>query len=451
MLQNGQRSSVQIQYEPGQQVLSRRIDNEQPYDNAKAPLSRLGEDFPDRPYEPKETSAQPQSPRHNLVSRSGGRHGMRAGEQGMTQHLTNVDIHNPPLEYETGYRPTPESGSKGAGPRSIKREVRSVSPPEAKEAADQFLSSLAPGSDPGHSRAAYPSDRELERRSEVPWEAEPQVKRRRKDFGEDGPYGQWPGEGAAIKRLENDLPVNYVRTGALEPQGVDQMGVSHGPEPRAQYYDQYQPSSHVQIPLKPIRADENPALRYDLQQGDVHGRQETNASILSRPRSGSYTYQATRMPQYGPASVSPHQAPADTALYRPRSPVEEDRGDPVYNAQSPSSRMQSRPQRVVSYDYPQQARYEYVDNGGLRDSQYQQRVEYVRVPVDYEDSRLREPPARYLLSRPVEQLEPEYVRYEQTYTGEPIYERNGQIYRAPPRAYQEQPSRAAPPFTHSYT
>ncbi|KAK4695973.1 hypothetical protein P7C71_g1878, partial [Lecanoromycetidae sp. Uapishka_2] len=84
-------------------------------------------------------------------------------------------------------------------------------------------------------------------------------------------------------------------------------------------------------------------------------------------------------------------------------------------------------------------------------------IKYALRPVaknarneSYEDLGQRES-TRYVVARPVEQTEPQYVRYERTYTDEPVYEQSGSIYHAPARrVYQDQPPRAAQTLQQGY-
>lgn len=438
-IQNGQGSSLQVQYESSRHLLSRRMNDEQTFAiaNANATPSKGGGRYPVAIHTQAHDGTHPPSPRINLTPLPRGRLGMEAEEESMTQRRDQFNSLDASIEYNTRYHRSLDHGSLDANPGFSEREARNASPQRVADVADRFLSSLAPNTDADHSSESHPLDRETDRRSQ----AEPQLNRRQQCFGHDGAYDQWSTDESSI---------DILRAGPSKARSSSQVGTLRKTESGTQYIEDYRPSSHVQIPLKSLRADEGPNTCYDSHQSLIQERQETIGSASKRARSGSHTYPGIHMSQCRPASGSPNEVPTDSALYRPRSPVEEDRGDPMYQARSPSSVRLDRPRRIVSYKYPPQARYEYIDDYGLREPRYQQGVEYVRVPVDYEELRLREAPTRYFVSRSVEQVEPEYVRYEQSYTGDPIVERNSQIYHAPQRAYQAHSSRAAPSLAPGY-
>jgi len=448
---NGQGSPFQLQYEPSRHMLPRRNDDEQPFAHTKATPSNGGNRFPGVIHAQAQDATHPPSPRSGLILQPTGRIAIGAGKQTMSQHQEKFHDFNTSTEYDARHRRILEKGSIGANSIFAESGARSASPQKVADAADQFLSRLAPNAGAGHSGGPHPLGRDIERRSQAPWQqGEPQLKRRQFFCGQDGAHDQWSSDGAAVPRRVIGSPNDHQRTGLSELRNGSQPAALHKTGSGTHYFEDYHPSSPGQIPLKTQRDDESPNTRYDSQRSVVQEIQETAGNVLKRPPSESHTYSRTRMSQYRTASGSPNEVPADTALYRPRSPVEEDRGDPAYHARPPSSLRHDGPQRVFGYEYPPQARYEYIDDQGLREPRYQQRVEYVRVPVEYEEPRLWEAPTRYFVSRPVEQPEPEYVRYEQSYAGEPVFESNGQVYHASQAAYQDQPSRAASSFAPSY-
>ena len=433
-LQNGHRSSFQVRHESPQ--YTNHTHDELPYDNTGTSRTKHSEHYADRPFERAELVGMPYSPRLDVLSRSGNRLGLRAGDQNMPQRHENREEGDVSKEYGSKYRRTPEDGKSSESWRSSKHRQRSLSPLGAANPAEHFLSNIAPKQGSRLTHDTYTSDRDVARRSEAPWLDEPHPKRRQKHFGEDGNYDQGPGEGLNGGGQGSDVHIDHTRAGPLEPRNGDETITHQRPDSRSQYYDDYRLASHIQIPLKSIRAEDSPTVRYapyePTQLAIIHERQELNGSALKRPRSGTHPHKSTRMQAYGDGQESPQNSPVETALYRPRSPVEEDRGDGVY-LRSPPLRRQSHPQRVVSYDYQPQTRIEYVDGRGVPESRYQPRVEYIR----YEQPGPREP-TRYLVARPVEQMQPEYVRYEQTYADEPVYERNGQLYHhAPQRFYRQ--------------
>ena len=94
-------------------------------------------------------------------------------------------------------------------------------------------------------------------------------------------------------------------------------------------------------------------------------------------------------------------------------------------------RKDNQAQRVTSYEYPVQGRYEYVDNGIPTEDRYGRRIEL--LPVRYEEPRPAEP-SRYVLAPRFEEAipPPGYIRVEQGYGAEQFYERDGQLYRTAP-------------------
>ncbi len=449
-LQDGQRYSSRAQQEKSNYAMPPRLEGENPHNNASASRPKISENYSRNSYEPFEHVTQPQSPIPNGMSVSGHRFHQLAGVHPKTTRSDNVDERDASVDYVRKYGRTPENGRLGESLSSVKRGGQCLSPPEAVDAADRFLNTLAPEPEGARSHKRFSSDRETERGSQIQWLSEPPFKRRQHHFGQDGAYDQQSGDEVKVARQEIDVPGDHMRTGGPpEPRNGSQTVVPRRSGSHTLYYDDIRPFS--QLPLKSVRIGGSPPVRYapyeDSEQVVVNDREDTNGSVLKRPRSGSHTYQISRTSQYCDPSASPPRPPAETALYRPRTPVEEDRRDSVYQARSPSSRRVNRPQRIPSHEYATQTRYEYVDDPGVPSSHYQQRFEY--VPIRYEDSGHRES-ARYVIARPVEQIGPEYVRYESSYAAEPVYERNGQVYDTPQRGYQAPYGREAPSFAQSH-
>ena len=446
-LQDGQRYFSYAQQEKSNHAMRSRPEGEQFQNSASASRQKISEAFSGKTYEPFEPTIHPQSPIPNAMSRSGHRLHQRAGVQAKPLRADNVDGHDASVDYVKEYGRTPENGRLGEILSSVERGTQGLSPPEAVVAADQFLNTIAPEPESARFHKRPSSEHDTEHFSRASWLSEPPSKRRRQYFRQDGNYDQRLGDEFKTKTQEYGVPRDHLQTGSpSEPRNGSQVAVPQRLGPNTRYYDDLRPLS--QIPLNPVANGGSPPVRYapyeDSEQLVVNDRVGTNSSVLSRPCSGSHTYQASRISWYRDQSVSPQRPPAETALYQPRSPVEEDRRDSAYQARSPSSRRVNRSQRFPNYDYPTQARYEYIDDPGIPDSQYQQRVEY--VPIRYEDSGLREPP-RYIIARPVEQRGPEYVRYESSYGTEPVYERNGHVFDAPQRAHH---GREAPSFAQSH-
>ena len=445
-LQDGHQYLSYAQQDKSHYAIPPRLEDGLSHDRPAGSRPKTSENYSGEPFE---HVRQPQSPVMNCMSGSAHRFHPHAGVQAKPSRPDNVDERGASVEYVRKYDRTPENGRTGEILSPVKRVAHGMSPPEAVVAADRFLSTLAPEPEGSRSHKRLSSERDTERASQALWLSEPSLKRRQQYFGQDDAYGQRSGDEVKVKMQENGDPGDHRRTteGPLEPRNGSQAAIPQRSGSRTRYYDDLRPLS--QIPLKSVRSGGSPPVRYapyeDSEQVVVNDRQDTNGTVLKRPRSGSHTYQVSRLSHYRDQPASPQRPPAETALYRPRSPVEEDRRDGVYEVRSSSPRRINRSQRVPSYEYP--TRYEYIDDPSAPHSRYQQRVEY--VPIRYEDSGLREP-ARYVITRPVEQMGPEYVRYESRYAAEPVYERNGQVYDAPQRAYNDPYSRETPYFAQSH-
>ncbi|KAF6220170.1 hypothetical protein HO133_003301 [Letharia lupina] len=448
-LQDSHRYLSYTQQEKSNYAMPPRLEDEQTYNSASVSRPKISENYSRESYEPFEHVTQPQSPVPNAMSRSGHRFHQHAGGQAKPSRPDIVNQYDIPVDYIRNYGRTPEDERPGEILSSVKRGAQGVSPPEAVVAADRFLNTLAPETEGARTHKRFSSERDTECASQGQWLSEPPFKRRQQYFGQDGAYDQRSGDEVKVKRQENDILGNHMRTGgSSEPRKSSQAAVPQRSGSHTHYYDGLRPLS--QVPLGPVRTGGSPPVRYapyeDSEQVVVNDRQDMNGSVLKRQRSGSHTYQVSRISQYRDQSASPQRPPAETALYRPRSPVEEDRRDSLYQVRSPSSRRVNRSQRIPNNEYATQTRYEYIDDPCVPSSRHQQRVEY--VPIRYEDSGIREP-ARYVIARPVEQMGPEYVRYESSYAANPVYERNGQVYGAPQRPYQD-PYREAPSFAQSH-
>ena len=451
-LQDGQRFPNYIRYDSSTQGLQTRTDSERSYDPISH-LSQFNEQYISRAYEPIEYSTRRRSPGSDLEQSTQAQSIVQKDEPDMLQQEGKFTDYGIPADYGDGRRQTPGNPSIIAKPRSFNHTKRSTSPVETAHAAEQFLSSLKYNSETGRALGYRLHDNVREHRSEIPRQAGSPSNPHQKRFGGDGSYDQRSMDGASSKQPEDAASVHQARLDPSVSANGLQKGISQNLGSHTQYYEDYRPLSRTQMRLATARRNESPTTHYHTQQSGSFDKAEIDGGVLVRPRSGSYTYRVTRNLQYHHPSRSPHAATADMTLYRPKSPVEEDRGDPTYFARSPPLRRQrDHPKSLSNYDFPDKARYEYLSDGDLRGRQHQPRVEYVRVPIDYTDSVLREPP-RYLLSRPLEQIETQYVRYEQPYAGErvePIYERNGQFFHAPARAFREQSTRATSPLTQGY-
>ena len=433
LLQNGHRSLFQVPL--GSPHHASGIYDDVSNDDPSKRRIQYIENYGERPFDHAEPMRQTYSQRSDLLSRSSIPNVQRAVEQNMQKYQRNRESQEHPTEYIDNYGGEPDGETRGKMWRSSKRGQRNPLQIEATAAAENFLSDLTSKQEARRPYEDYTSNREGERSEEVPWLENPIFQRHPKFFEDQGTYDHASIDRANARGPVNGPPIEHRRpTPPTSKNGDDRTTVQQS-EPRPQYYEEYHPSAHIQIPLKSIRTEESPGMRYasyePTQPVVVHEGQEPMSSSLKRPLSGTHSNKTTRLQQYReePASA---QSPVETGLYRPRSPVEEDRGDSIYQTQSPPLRRQTRPQRLISYEYPTPTRVEYVDERGVPEKRHHPRIQYIR----YEDPGSRDP-TRYVVTRPVEQLEPEYIRYEQAYAEEPVYERNGEVFHAPQRFYRQ--------------
>ena len=155
----------------------------------------------------------------------------------------------------------------------------------------------------------------------------------------------------------------------------------------------------------------------------------------------------SQKPPYRPRSTSPSPVTVERTYYRTRSPVEEVRHRPVY-LRSPPTRADSHSQRVF-YEQPIQDRYEYIEDHEYPDDQYRRRIEYVPIKLGHQS-----PPeqGRYIMAQPMDQRRrSEYLRFDESFAQQPMYERDGHLYRiAEPRVYPTQTSRSTSAYASDY-
>ena len=448
--QDGHRYFCYAQQDNSPCAMPPRMEGEQSHDNISALRSRTHKTYPRDSYEPPGYAIQPHSPVVNAMSQSGQRFHQHAGVHAKPSRQDSMDEQAVSVQYIRKDDHILENGRLGDTFSSVKRRAQGVSPPDGVDAADRFLSTLAPESEGTRAQKRVSAERDTERVSSAAWFSEPPFKRRAQYFGQNGACDRQSGEEVKVKWHESMISGNHRQAGGPpDPRNGSQATVPRRSGSHTHYHDDLRPSS--QVPLKSTRTGSSSPERYapyeEPEQLIVDDRQDASGSMLKRPRSASHTYMASRISQYRNQPASPQRLQAETALYQPRTPVEEDRRDGAYEVRSPSSRRVNRSQRVPSYEYPTQARYEYIDDPGVPNGHYPQRVKY--VPIRYEDAGLSVP-TRYVITRPVGQIGPEYVRYESNYAPGPIYERSGQVHDAAQRPYQDPYSRGAPSFAQSH-
>ena len=172
-----------------------------------------------------------------------------------------------------------------------------------------------------------------------------------------------------------------------------------------------------------LRNDEDGNATY----GPKHGanyRLHTEANDAGPDERRYRTQQASH-----PGGVE--QFPPERLYYRERSPIRRPQPIEIYEPLSPEvPRRPYAPEERVRYAEPPPRQIRYVEDSRYVDQPpYDQPVRYVRVAPD-------DPmPGRYYVDRhdPIE-LPNDHVRYDRGYREEPVYERDGQLYRraAPP-------------------
>ncbi|KAL8995786.1 MAG: hypothetical protein Q9169_004544 [Polycauliona sp. 2 TL-2023] len=338
--------------------------------------------------------------------------------------------------YANGHLTNPYASENPEG-ETLRNPARSPSASAGLRAAEQFLRRFNHVRDPGktHESGGF----EQRHRS--------------------SPLDQWPGRGGTRiteneghYQHESTSPTNY---GALRGrQEISPRLQTHNSSPTLQgdrdaSPPQYQPSGIYQY-TNQQRAASNALMNID--DPDLHRPgtrtyvdHPTTRGIMVQDRRHHNGY-GTEWPQTGiderrntqdphvqdHVRCSTHDAHAP-AYYRSRSPVEDSPAQPVYRLRSPA------PRQVQRIPFPQSDtdRYEYVEDREYAhdtQSRYQRHVEYVPVRMGEE----RHPDAgRYMVAQPMNHgPRADYVRVEDTYDQGMLYERDGQLYRADPRAFR---------------
>lgn len=334
----------------------------------------------------------------------------------------------------------------------FKQRQRSLSINEGASAADQFLDNLASSSDLNPGQKIVPLDREgtrsIVRREEL---SQDRYSKQQVDATADSHV--WRVDVASGQRHEADpAAVSIPNKDPSKGRSYEDLGSPHGRHNDHQYDENYRSSSQTQRPPNENRVERRSPETYTAYEAPhqtiIQDRYETRGSLIegSHMRDGSFHMATT--PRYRSRSRSPRPIPLGTTYYRARSPADDHRHESVYHIRSPPLRNDVHSQRIISYDYPVQDRYEYVDDRKIAHNQLRPRVEYVPV-------RLRETapiePSRFVIAQPTEMRpQPDYVRFDRGYPGEPIYERHAQIYHADPGSYHPQQGHGASTFSQGY-
>jgi len=143
-------------------------------------------------------------------------------------------------------------------------------------------------------------------------------------------------------------------------------------------------------------------------------------------------------------SRSPLQLNRGMERYRTRSPQPALRHDAVYHVDSPLMPPDGRSPQTIRYAYaPEQVDVVGARSQGYPQELYPERVEY--IPIRTGDYGYQEQ-GRYVVTQPIDQRRmTDRIRFERSYAGEPVYERDGQLYYAEPRQADPRPIRTIPP------
>lgn len=342
---------------------------------------------------------------------------------------------------ESAYRHVSEDGEVGEDPPPLEHKSRDASPVEGISAADRFLNEIEPGPEVVDFGRISKNASDRGDRPGTAWTEERGDMRQVSHVMESADDRVWASEIDSRHTEGNDLHVSSVRTG---PSG---SSVQSPQATSAAYHhdDHGRRLSNTQIAIDhvhpierspgpyPARESRPPAI-FEDRYGDTH-------QSHSGPEDRYERFVAPQVSNYRTRSRSPPPIPVEAAYYRTRSPIVIPRHESVYRVRSPSLHHDLRAQRVPGYEYSLvRDRYGYINDRDYPEEQSRRRIGY--VPVQMEERSSLEP-SRYVVAHPLEHRDPPgYVRFERGYAGQPIYERNVQLYQADPRAYESRHSRA---------
>lgn len=438
-LQNGQRPSSRTHQEHQSHRISDHLDYEGSLSRASPPQGTMTNRYAFQQHDHPKTLLKPQSPRSRTVPRIGDQRDVSLSNSSRQTKWTDADVLTNPSK---GHHLTRDHPQRTGSVRSSRNGAHDVPLPDGADAAEQFLSNLAPS--PGATRARKPAAliRDMQNGLESRWSQKMPATHRPVYIGEDVSHLTWQELGGERSREEDGPSTSQMRTRLPEPREDKETVSQPRSRSRPQYHGEYRLSPRVHIPL-------NPAGDSVYPQGD-HKLYGDSPLVLNQERrlhNESESYQVARPAQFRDRSESPFQAAPETALYRTRSPVEEDRRDTMYHARPVSSRKQNRSEQIISYGYPPGSRIQYIEEHDA-EARYRERVEY--LPIRYDDSMQTEP-SRYVIAQPVDRrVQHEYIHYEPTYAGGPIYEHSGQEFRPNQKQYMAQPGRAGQSDTEGY-
>lgn len=402
-------------------------------------------------YEPNSNTRSRVSPQHRIEALPEDHFINEEGGPREQKTLEKLNGHGAVADSSAKHTRISEDRELRDGSASFKQRQRSLSINEGASAADQFLDNLASSSDLNSGQKIVPLDREgtrsVARREELS-----QDRYRKQQADATAESQGWIVDVASGQRHEPDADAVSMRKDSSKGRGYEELSSPHGRHNDHQYDENYRLASQTQRPPTENRVERRSPETYAAyetpRQTIIQDRYETRGGFIegSHMRDGSFHMAPT--PRYRSRSRSPRPIPLGTTYYRARSPADDHRHESVYHIRSPPLRKDVHSQRIISYDYPVQDRYEYVDDRKIAHNQLRPRVEL--VPVRLRESAPIEP-SRFVIAQPTEMRpQPDYVRFDRGYTGEPIYERHGQIYHADPGSYHPQQGHGAPTFSQGY-
>ena len=354
----------------------------------------------------------------------------------------NPNRNNTAVDASTKHKDISEDGEVVDRSTSFKPMQRSLSSNEEANAADQFLDNLVSSPDLNSGHRIIPFDREgsrsIARREEMP-----QDRNRMKHVDANEESQGWRAELAVGQKQELD-PAGSMR----DNPSIQRVYEENCPPRRC--YDQHHRSpsqlQHTPNVSRIGRRSTETFAAYEAPQHTVGDNRYEMRGRVEVPRISDGPFHVATHPRYRSRSMSPRPLPLSTTYYRTRSPGEDYRHEPIYHIRSPTLRKDA--QRIISYDYPVQDRYEYYDERNMPHNQLRPRVEY--VPVRFRESAPIEP-SRFVLTQPTEMRpQSDYVRLDRGHPGEPVYERHGQLYHADPSPVFSQQGYGAPTFSPGY-
>ena len=158
-----------------------------------------------------------------------------------------------------------------------------------------------------------------------------------------------------------------------------------------------------------------------------------NSENIERPDGSRDTFRITQAPYDQDRQRASASVAAGTRFYGSNNPVEEDLPQSMYRIRSPVTRKEHR----AFYEYPRQDRYEIEEEHQHilnNQNRYAQRIEYVPVRMGNQGT---SDMGRYIIAQPMDSRgRADYVRLEEPYGQEAVFERDGQLYRTESRAHQ---------------